>query len=327
MKSVFSGIALFSLGFLFCGCASVEKRKPVSDEPLRLARDAAESTFQAGFFDRAESEWKRALNRAYVLGDNQAAAQCRYQMAVCQLAMGRVKTAQQTLGEARLEAMAEGDQSLAAQVEAVEARVLVSQGDAAGARDLSRRALARLQEGDSGRLQAEIHLILAEASIETKEQLPEARHFLKLALNAGGKRKDPAFQAVVDRVRGRILVMEGDRAREAAESYEAESEQWRKAGAHAERAGSLVRAALQRTLANDWLTAADHQLQAARIYAGTGQDEQARQAAVLAENWVKSGLEKEKMTERDQAKWEAVRRLSLVLQSELGGKLEGRPVH
>jgi hypothetical protein len=310
-----------AVGFMLGGCMGGGKTKPASDELMRLARDSAESEFRAGFFEGSVSQWQRALGRANVLGDGRAAAQCRYQMAVCYLAMGQLKIGRETLEKARLEALAAGDQSMAARVEAADARVMMSQGDAVGASVLARQAMARLKPGDNDRLRSDIHLILAESALETTNALPAVRQLLQEALSSRGKQdKDPSFRAVVARIEGRIWAVEGHHPKEAAEAFEMESEQWRMAGAHSERAGALIRAATQRTLAGDWLTGADHQFQGARIFAGSGRPEQAREAASLAVEWVTRGLDEMAMAVEDRAKWEALRILANQMKSGTDAK-------
>jgi hypothetical protein len=273
------------------GCTRGPARKPM-DEPMRIARDAAAAELAAGNYAAAAAEYQRALARAYVREDGRSAAAYRYQIAACELGLGKREVARTGFHDASVEALAAGDRRMAAQAEAAEARVALEAGKPAEARELAAKALARLLPAASpaseARLKAGLYLTLAEISaLEGGERLGEAKKSLVEARQAQGKSKaDPVFDAMAARVQGRILAAEPDKAGEAATAFDSESIQWRQAGRFSERAAALERAARQWKLAGKPDLAAERLIKAARIRFGLGQPVPARdlagQAAELA---------------------------------------------
>ena len=269
------------------GCARGPAVKPM-DEPMRIARDAAAAEWAAGNYAAAAAEYQRALARAYVREDGRSAAAYRYQIAACELGLGKRDVARTGFHAASVEALAAGDRLLAAQAEAAEARVALEEGKPAEARELAGKALARIspaaKPANESRLKAGLYLTLAEiAAMEGGERLGEAKKSLMEARLAQGKAKaDPVFDAMAARVQGRILAAEPEKAVEAATAFDSESIQWKQSGRFSERASALERAARQWQLAGKPDLAAERLIQSARIRFGLGQLIPARDLAVQA---------------------------------------------
>ena len=276
------------------GCTSKPEARPM-DEPMRIARDSAAAYYADGRFAAAEVEYERALARAYVLDNGQAAARYRYQIAVCKLGLGKLDEARASFSAASREAVKEGAFLLAAQAETAEARVALEQGKAAEAKSLAAQALKRprtanpLDEPDF-RLRADAHLVLAEAA--ATDDGKRARAELAEARKEWGKTQpEPVFEAVAARVEGLILAGEPGKTQDAAKAFEREGEQWQAARRYRERASALERAAIQtETLPKEGpIKAAALYLKAARIRYGLGQREEARKLAAQAARLAEQG--------------------------------------
>lgn len=283
-KSVFKIGGIMMAALCAAGCFRSAKPAIPADEPMRLARESAETAFNRGDYEAAVRLFGEALNRAALRDDTRATALFRYNLAACKMAQGRREESLALLEASRTESLLAGDALGAARAETAEARLALLQGNSGEAQRLARQALERAAARRDARLSADIRLVMAEAALkdgnaaQAKAELAESLRCLD------AKSRGPAFRAMAARIQGLIALKEGDAAA-AGRAFDDESAQWQTASRFAESADALEQAGLACEKAGNRPAAANRVYRSARIRAALGQSEKANASALRAAGW------------------------------------------
>ncbi len=267
------------------GCARGGRGpQAVVDEPMRLVQESAQAAYGAGAYEEAAAGFSDAITRASLRDDGRAVARYRYQLAACRIAQGRRSEGRTLLDAAREEALVAGDGLTAARAETAAARLALERGDQADSQRLARLALARPEAQASARLSADIRLVLAEGAVRRGDAVQAKAELTEAVRGWGRSPPDRSFEAVVERVRGQLSLLNGE-AQAAGTAFDKESALWQQGCRFVENADSLERSALAWQKVGDGPGSANRMYRAARIRAGLGHTDKARLLAGLAAEW------------------------------------------
>jgi tetratricopeptide (TPR) repeat protein len=205
------------------------------DPEIRNFADNARGAHERGSYEQAAILYRKALTRAKLMGLSGEAGRIAYNLAVCQLALGRPAEAQKLLREARM--LLSGRTEGMARMYVAEAEAAHMQGELSNAVILVSAALdCGPKSGDT--LQAE--LLLGEVRME-QGNLPESKTHYRRAIRLVADDTVPMVHARIDRLGALLIqaqVIEGD----AAEAWERRAGWLRTAGQYRQMAESLIQA-------------------------------------------------------------------------------------
>jgi tetratricopeptide (TPR) repeat protein len=193
------------LGLAGCGTPRVSTLDPV----LRNDAESARAAYDNGMTAKAAELYERAMARARLMDMPDEAGRNAYNLALCQMRMGRPDEALKWLRQARL---------LLGKPGPAMARILVAEAEAARLLGTSAEAVKLaetvLTSGAEPAEKAQAHLLLAELSVGRGDFDAGRRHYRKASRHAAAG-VPPAVGARLEGVAARLIqagVMDGDAA-------------------------------------------------------------------------------------------------------------------
>ncbi len=276
---------------LFGGCCfggkKVTPAPPVDVELINAATAAGES-FSRAAYEAAARQYLRALQRARLVDHAPSICNQAYNLALCQLVLGRPAAARELLGEAEWAGTRAGEPL--ADVLLLQARLAVQQADAARPTSVATAKAAIAAVTSDPRAQAgsahQCHAALLAAEFAAQRGLlAEAMAELLKARDLAGPTPAPALTAALARVNGQLLLMQHQPAAAATEC-DREVDVYRELRRYADLVRALQRAGDAWRQAGDATAAADHYYRAARSLQSLGHLADAQTAAATAQSLV-----------------------------------------
>lgn len=194
------------VGLAGCGTVRVATLDPV----IRNYADNARSAYESGRTEKAAELYARAMERAGLIDSPEEVGRNAYNLALCQIAMGKPAEAQKWLRQAKLSFGNKPGPALA--------KVMVADAEAArlGGRSVEAvaQAQAALSHGAESAEKIQAELLLAEIALQQGDMKAGEKHYRK-ALYRVSKETTPPVRARLEGVAAQLIqssAMKGDAA-------------------------------------------------------------------------------------------------------------------